>query len=360
MEVIPGPRAWWRVALAMFVVGWGANQFAPMLLVYRLEDGASDRLVTGLFAVYIAGLIPTLLATSWLSNHLGRRAVVRPVLVASALASLLLALGASQEWGLFAGRMLAGAAAGGVMAAGTPWVAELSAAVHPGSGARRAAVALSAGFGLGPVVSGLCAELLPWDQVLPYLVHVAATLAVTVVAWGAPEPVTDRHRLPGFGEVLRVCAHAWFVRRLLFTAPWVFGSVTLAFVVLPLHLADALGSHRIALTGLIAGLALGSGVLIQPTVRRREQRDPGAALPLGVGLLVVGVALAVLTDRSGNPWLLVPSAVVLGASYGTLLVAGLQTVARHVTPAQLAPVTAVFYSLTYLGFLLPNVIAWLG
>ena len=31
----PGSRAWMTIAFAMFSVGWGANQFAPMLIVYR-------------------------------------------------------------------------------------------------------------------------------------------------------------------------------------------------------------------------------------------------------------------------------------------------------------------------------------
>ncbi len=31
-------KPWMRVALAMFVVGWGANQFSPLLLVYRVVE----------------------------------------------------------------------------------------------------------------------------------------------------------------------------------------------------------------------------------------------------------------------------------------------------------------------------------
>ena len=30
---------WHRVTLAMLAVGWGANQFSPMLVVYRDELG---------------------------------------------------------------------------------------------------------------------------------------------------------------------------------------------------------------------------------------------------------------------------------------------------------------------------------
>ena len=53
--------AWGRVCLAMFAVGWGANQFSPMLLVYRDEIGLNASMRAALFGVYAAGLIPGLL-----------------------------------------------------------------------------------------------------------------------------------------------------------------------------------------------------------------------------------------------------------------------------------------------------------
>ena len=32
---------WVKIAFAMFAVGWGANQFSPMLIVYRHELGSA-------------------------------------------------------------------------------------------------------------------------------------------------------------------------------------------------------------------------------------------------------------------------------------------------------------------------------
>src|SRR6266496_5203382 len=52
----PGP--WVRIAFAMFAVGWGANQFSPMLIVYRHELGLTAGAVAGLFLVYALTLIP--------------------------------------------------------------------------------------------------------------------------------------------------------------------------------------------------------------------------------------------------------------------------------------------------------------
>jgi len=47
----PSPRAWMTIAFAMFAVGWGANQFAPMLIVYRHELRLTAGEVAGLFLV---------------------------------------------------------------------------------------------------------------------------------------------------------------------------------------------------------------------------------------------------------------------------------------------------------------------
>ena len=55
------PGAWVRIAFAMFAVGWGANQFSPMLIVYRHELRLTAGEVAGLFLVYALTLIPGLL-----------------------------------------------------------------------------------------------------------------------------------------------------------------------------------------------------------------------------------------------------------------------------------------------------------
>src|SRR5699024_8603063 len=85
-----GARDWIRAALAMFAVGWGANQFAPLLSVYQTELGLGQGEVTGMFAVYIVGLIPALvLAGRWSDAH-GRRVLMRPVLVLSLAATVIM------------------------------------------------------------------------------------------------------------------------------------------------------------------------------------------------------------------------------------------------------------------------------
>ena len=127
----PGPvqrasRSWPAPALSLFAVGWGANQFAALLPVYRVEDGATAAEVTLLFGAYAVGLIPTLLLVAPVSDRLGRRRVMRPVLVLSFVATVVLLLGGHSLLLLLLGRLLAGIASGAAFAPGTAWVKELS------------------------------------------------------------------------------------------------------------------------------------------------------------------------------------------------------------------------------------------
>lgn len=343
--------AWTRAALALFAVGWGANQFAALLPVYRVEDGASAAAVTALFGVYAAGLIPALLLVAPVSDRLGRRRVVRPVLVLSFVATVVLLVGGHSLWLLLLGRLLAGVASGAAFAPGTAWVKELSTGAA-GTGARRAAIALSAGFGTGPLVTGLMAQWLPSPTLLPYVPHLVLTVVVAVVVWNAPEPAR-----PAEGsveqEVRRVGAALRsrpFLLAVVPTAPWVFGCASLAFATVP-AVVDVPGPS-IAVGGLVVALTLWTGVLVQPVGRRFE---PTSTLLVGVASGVAGFAVATLAAVLDTGWLVPVAAIGLGAAYGLILVGGLTIVEQVARPADLAAVTAVFYSLTYLGFAAPYV-----
>ena len=66
--------AWLRIAFAMFAVSWGANQFSPMLIVYRHELRLTAGEVAGLFLVYALTLIPGLLVGAASACSPGRAA----------------------------------------------------------------------------------------------------------------------------------------------------------------------------------------------------------------------------------------------------------------------------------------------
>lgn len=343
---------WLRIGLGMFVIAFGANLFAPLLPAYRLTTGLSDPQVTFLLAIYVAGLVPALLTGGPLSDIHGRRALIRPALLLTGLGSVVLTLSAGSVAVLSLGRFIVGAATGLVMAAGAAWLKELSAG---GAGARRATVALSAGFGLGPLISGLIAEFLPRPDLLPYLVHLLLLALIAPLVWTTRSPTPGASRRAWFSRSVLSARFLWAVAA---WAPWVFGTATTAFATLTSIVMEQV-EYPVAFTGLIAAVAMGTGTLIQPVVTRLGEGVVPPAV-LGLGLTVAGMFVSVAVVETGSPWLVPPAAVLLGGAYGVMMVSGLREVQLLAPPAELGAATAVFYSLTYVGFFAPFLLSFLG
>jgi MFS family permease len=345
----------------LLATGWGANQFTPMLLVYRRALGLSTGTVEAMFGFYALGLIPGLLLSGPVSDARGRRIVVLPAAALSLLASLVLVAGESSVALLFVGRLLAGVSSGVVFGCGTAWVREASlpptGTAEPAVAARRAAVAMTVGFGLGPLVAGLLGQWAAEDRVVPYLPHIVLMAAVLLALRNAPEMAARapkmpvRVSLPGVGD-------RRFRTVVAPMAPWVFAAPAIAFALLP----SVVGADRlpdgIALTAAITALTALAGVFIQPFARRLDRHGTGSRAALaGLLALAVGLVLGAITSEAQQAWLLVPCAVVLGCAYGLCLVAGLIEVQRIAEPRALARLTAAFYALTYVGFAAPFVLA---
>jgi MFS family permease len=188
------PGTWVRIAFAMFAVGWGANQFSPMLIVYRHELRLGAGAIAGLFLVYALTLIPGLLIGGPASDRFGRRLVVWPFVALSPLATLLLVLEPRSLVTIAIGRALAGLCSGVVFGAATAWVQEVS--PDDGMSARRSALALTAGFGLGPVVAAVLAQWAGDPLVVPYLPHLVIGTAAAAVLAGTPEGSAERPGRP--------------------------------------------------------------------------------------------------------------------------------------------------------------------
>jgi hypothetical protein len=358
-------RSWPLVAAAMFVSGWGGNQFTPLLLLYRNQGHYSTVVVDAFLGAYVFGLAPGLLVGGPASDRYGRR-IVWPGVVLSAVASGVLALGAVSTAALYAGRFLTGIAVGLAMAVGTSWLKELSqppydpAADH-GSGARRASLALTGGFGLGAGVAGALAQWGPWPMVLPYLVHIVVTIPVCVLLLRVPETRPRSALRSSFVSDLTVpaAAHRRFRRVVVPAAPWIFGSAGIAYAVLPGLVGARIGSYSLAYATLLTVATLGTGAAVQPLARRLDSVSTARALVVAMAVMAVGVAAATVSAAVTSPLLALGAAMVLGAGYGIALVSGLLEIQRIAGPDDLAGLTAVFYALTYLGFLLPVLLATL-
>jgi MFS transporter len=344
-------RTWIPIAGVLAGAGWGSNQFTPMLLVYHARLGLSTSTLEALFGAYAAGLIPGLiLAGRWSDAH-GRRAVGISASVLSLLASASLIAGTHAVALLFLGRLLAGVGSGAAFGTGTAWLREASLPPFGDADqsviARRAAVAMTAGFAVGPLVAGTLAQWAPAATALPYLPHIALMVAVLIGLRDVPE--TIQRTVPASAAVSLPAHSARRFRRVVVpAAPWVFAAPAIAFALLPSVVGTEHAADGVALTATITCLTALAGVMIQPLARRFE----AGALP-GLIVMGAGLALAALAAHARQDWLLFPCAIVLGSAYGLCLVAGLAEVQRLAPTRAVAGLTATFYVFTYLGFAAP-------
>lgn len=350
-------RNWRGVSAAMFAIAWGGNEFTPLLVFYKSEYELSGPTVDVLLFAYVLGMIPALLIGGPLSDRFGRRPIMRPAALIAAAGSLVLAAAADQGAILAVGRILCGIAIGLAMAVGTSWIKELSV----DNGAKRAAMSLTAGFGVGAGLAGVLAEWGPWPHVLSYVLNAGVCLLGAVWVWSVPETrqrataptrLRDDLKIPSLG-------HRRFLYVVVPVAPWVFGAAIGCQAILPTLMAPKVGGAPMAFAALISVVTLSCGFGIQALARRIDRPDSARASQVALLLLVAGMALAALASSILTIWAVLVAAVVLGAGYGIALVAGLSEVQRIAQPGDLAGLTAVYYALTYLGFAVPATLAYL-
>ena len=330
-----------RVGVLLFAAGWGANHFSTLLVVYRRDLGLPAAALGILFGAYALGLVSGLFLVGWASDRWGRRALVLPASAVALAGSAILAFGTRGFGVLLVGRLVYGLGMGAVMSPGSVWLQELS---PPGSGPRRATLALSAGFGLGPVVAGAIAELAPAPMLVPYVVCGLVMVLALAGVRGVPETA-----LHGRAPRARIrAADLGVLVELLPIAPWAFGVVSVTLAILP-GLMRPLVARPVLYSGFVIFVSLAAGARVQPFVRRLGR----AADLLGLGVGALGIALGAHAVAIASPALVFAVAPLVGLSYGVVMTAGLAEVAGRVPAQARGTAVGIYYVLTYLGFALP-------
>lgn len=349
-----------RIGILLLAVAAGTNVVTPLLLIYREELNMSSTALTALFGVYAVGLVPALVLAGPASDRWGRRKVVLPAAVLSIVTSALYVTAAHSETLLFVVRFFQGAGAGATFSVGSAWLVEAATREGRSSGARTAAVMMTGGFAIGPVMAGLIGEWGPWPLVLPYLIHAAGLLVAVALAWTVTETLPARTSVgvddpapqsgafqPGKGRTFLVVVVP--------LAICVYAFPSSAITGFPLLVGFEFAP--VALTGLLAGLTLGTGALAAPLQSRFGVRTAPIAATCGA------VAYAMTAVAAAVPALLliaIPAAVIFGAGGGLALASGLARLSLVASPGRLGTVSAAFYAAAYLGFALPLLLAALS
>lgn len=335
----------------LLTAGWSANHFASVLVLLRQHQDFSALLLNGAYGIYALGLFPTLILGGLVADRVGAKpAVITGTLIAAAGNAFLMLVHAG--WALLAGRFVVGLGVGLVVSAGTAWAGRLRGA--PGTTA--AGIALTMGFMLGPVASGIVAQLASGAIFVPFLLPILMALAVTAVALrrgGAVLPPVAGGGAARESREIQPSA----TKALATAVPmgvWVFASVTTSFVVLA---PRTQGVADIFMPGVAALIAF-SVALVAQTLARRGSWGPATGIA-GALSAATGMGLVAVGGDDVPGVLFVIATMFLGLGYGLCLREGLLDIDTFAPPASRGRVIGLYYVATYLGFGLPPLTAWL-
>ena len=350
--------SFWAVAFGFLSLT--ALSTAPSALygLYAQRDGFSLLTVTLVYAVYVVGVLVSLLLAGHISDWYGRRRVLAAALVI-AIASAIVFIASESLAGLVVGRIVTGLAIGTGIATATAYVSDLDAPPN-GVPTRRAGIVSTlanvGGLALGPLIAGLLAVHAANPLRLPYLV-LAAAIAVGVVAvLGSAEghqPIQprppyhpQRFRAPSEGRASFVAALTGA-----FMSFAVFG---LFAGLVGTLLAETFHHTSPALIGLAVFVTFGSGAVAQTTTTAWPVRR---VFLTGTGSAIIGLCILVASAWMSSPNLALffLGGVITGAGCGGIFRGSLQTVISVSTVEDRAGVLATFFAAGYAGISVPVV-----
>jgi MFS family permease len=366
-EKSSSPVPMWLAAWLVTAVFMLSNSATPLYTFWQDEMAFSTGTLTVIFAVYIAGLLATLVVAGQLSDRYGRRPVLLPGLAVALTSSVLFAV-AESVWTLALARLLAGIAVGVIVSAGMASVGDLGGADRRRQAALLASVAMVLGAGLGPLLAGALAQVLTRPVVPVFAVEFVVLLSAFLVAAMLPlhrpvhRPGRSHHAAPRlhFPSVpARNRAH-------LASGIAAFGpGITATSFVLalgPSLLSRLSGVHSPLVAGGMACAMFLFATGVQFAVSRWRMH---AIFRVSTASTVMAMLLLVIAVRGASAAALVMAALFAGAGQGLGQLAGLTLINTHVpdthraeansllniggyVPAGVLPVAAG-YLIDYLG-----------
>ncbi|MCZ2403291.1 MFS transporter [Paenarthrobacter sp. Z7-10] len=346
-----------RLVLAgvvIFTLLSGANLATPIYSLLQVRLGLNAFGVTIAFASYVLALVAGLILAGHWSDHIGRRAALVLAVLIGVVGGLVFGTAGNLAT-LAAGRALQGIAVALATGASAAALRDLLPS-RPEWASRFTLLSSAGGVAAGPVIGGLL-TLLPNPTQTPFLVHAAALLLLLIPLFvlrarpaikpaGPDGPLAAlRPRRPSVSH--RARAAFWMASLVGFLSFAVFGfCLSLA----PGYFAQIMHADARPLIGVLAALTLGASAFSQLLAVRGR-----FLVPIGLGMLGVGVLMIALAGAAGLPWLLVLASIAAGAGQGVAFRVVFNEVAGQVEPSRHAQIISAVYVITYLGSAIPVV-----
>ncbi|WP_111767020.1 MFS transporter [Nakamurella deserti] len=351
-------RAFVAIA-AVFVLFMAASSApSPLYVVYQQLWQFSATTLTLIFAVYVVGLVASLLTLGALSDHIGRRPVLAAAIALEAISLALFAV-AGDVGVLLVARVLQGIATGAAMTTLGAALIDL----NPPHAPRRAGVVNGVAPLAGLAIGALgCGALVQYGPAPTHLVYelllggmVLAAVAVAILPETSARRPGARHSLiPRLGVPPLIRSHLIALVPILL-ASWALVGLYLSLG--PSIASGLLGLRSHLIGGLVVTLFCGTGALTAFAFRAADPRPVQLWSP---ALLTVGTAISLVGVQTGTVWAAVAGTVVAGLGFGGSALTSFSTLVRLAAPEQRGELLAVALVISYVAFSVPAVIAGLA
>jgi hypothetical protein len=353
-RTLPKAAAFWILAVLFLMVFFASAAASPLYRVYQAQFRFSATTLTAVFAVYVLVLLVTLLFFGSVSDYLGRLPVIITALVVSS-AGCAVFLAAHGTGALFLARSLQGLATG--LASGPLGAALID--LQPAR-SQRAPLVTSAfstlGLGLGALITSALVQYAPAPTHLIWWALLAIFAAGILAVLAMAEP---RSRRPGVLASLRPRvavprqARATFAGAVpCFVAVYALGGLYLSLG--PSLAAQATGSPNLLWGGLVIFLLGGTGTAAVLVLR---SISPRAAMLAGCLFLLAGVAVTFGAIATTTSAAFLAGSAVAGVGFGLAFLGAFRMTTAFATPGQRAGLLAAIFTVAYLAFSVPALIA---
>lgn len=341
---------------AIFVLfAAAASAPTPLYVVYQKEWGFPNSTLTVIFAVYVFGLIGSLLVLGGLSDHVGRRPVLAAAIGLEALAFVLFFI-AGNVTVLLIARIVQGIATGMAFSTLGATLVDLNPPHSPGRAGLVNGVAPISGLAVGALGCGALIQFAPAPTHLVFALLSLGTVAALVAVARMPEtsamrPGAMASLAPVLGIPARLRPDVLALVPII-VASWALGGLYLSLG--PSVAAGIFGLSNHLIGGLVVTLLCGAGAVTAFALRAwpigRVLRVSAILLAAGTGLTLAGVEAHAVA-------LAVVGTAVAGVGFGSAALASFGTLARIAAPGERSELLAVALVMAYLAFSLPALAA---
>jgi MFS family permease len=349
----PGVFAAITAILVLFTAA--SSTPSPLYVVYQQEWRFSPTTLTVVFAVYVLGLLGSLLVFGALSDHLGRRPVLAAAIGLEAI-SLVLFIVAGDVTVLAIARVAQGIATGAAITTLGAALVDLNPPHAPGRAGLVNGVAALSGLAVGALGCGALVQFAPAPTHLVYALLLGGMALAAVIVARMPETSTRRAGAvaslkPRVAIPARLRAQVFALLPIL-VASWALGGLYLSLG--PSVAASLFGLHSHLVGGLVVTLLCGTGAATA-FVLRAWPTDK--LLATAAGLLAAGMVVTLAGVEAGSAGLAAAGTVVAGVGFGAAALGCFGAFALMAAPHERGELLAVAYVMSYLAFSLPAVAA---